>query len=142
MEAVAPLDSAVHVRGIPQPVQLEDRILVQCLNEELRGGRAGELPPLGAFRTVIGCFRKQGIDIDGVDNSPDMLVLCLEKAAEAGVTVNLEEQFAAEAKRLREKAETLPPGIVREDLLRRARQAETGSHMTEWLSSRGLQSPR
>jgi len=57
-------------------------------------------------------------------------------------TVNLEEQFAAEAKRLREKAETLPPGIVREDLLRRARQAETGSHMTEWLSSRGLQSPR
>ena len=48
-------------------------------------------------------YRKQGIDIDGVDNSPDMLVLCLEKAAEAGVTVNLEERrvpaFHADAPR-------------------------------------------
>ena len=57
-------------------------------------------------------------------------------------TVNLEEQFAAEAKRLREKAETLPPGIVREDLLRKARQAETGSHVGDWVSSPGLQPPR
>jgi hypothetical protein len=57
-------------------------------------------------------------------------------------TLNLEEQFAAEAKRLREKAETLPPGIVREDLLRKARQAETGSHVGDWVSSPGLQPPR
>ena len=27
-------------------------------------------------------FAKQGIDIDGVDNSPEMLLLCVEKAAE------------------------------------------------------------
>jgi hypothetical protein len=40
---------------------------------------------------------------------------------------------------LREQAEGLPPGIVRDDLIRKARQAETASRMNEWLSSPGLQ---
>jgi hypothetical protein len=35
----------------------------------------------------------------------------------------------------------LPPGAVRDELIRRARQAETGSHLTEWLTSPGLQPP-
>ncbi|HEV2157119.1 hypothetical protein [Bradyrhizobium sp.] len=56
-------------------------------------------------------------------------------------TVPLEERLAEEAKRLREKARSLPPGPQREDALRRARQAETGSHMSEWLRSPGLQPP-
>jgi hypothetical protein len=56
--------------------------------------------------------------------------------------VSLEERLAEEAKRLREEAKLLPPGAVRETLLRRARQAETGSHMSEWLSSPGLQAPK
>ena len=55
---------------------------------------------------------------------------------------SLEERLADEAKRLREEARLLPPGSLRETLLRRARQAETGSHMSEWLRSPGLQSPR
>lgn len=45
----------------------------------------------GTGRLLID-YRQQGIDIDGVDNSPEMLLLCLEKAIEAGVSVNLEEQ--------------------------------------------------
>jgi hypothetical protein len=53
----------------------------------------------------------------------------------------LEERLAQEAKRLREEAKCLPPGAARDDLLRRARQAETGSHMSEWLRSPGLQPP-
>jgi hypothetical protein len=57
-------------------------------------------------------------------------------------TQSLEERLAEEAKRLREEAKLLPPGAVREALLRKARQAETGSHMSEWLSSRGLQPPK
>ncbi|WP_247319751.1 hypothetical protein [Bradyrhizobium sp. 21] len=57
-------------------------------------------------------------------------------------TVPLEERLADEAKRLREKAKSLPPGPAREDLIRRARQAETGSHMSEWLRSPGLQPPK
>jgi len=47
----------------------------------------------------------------------------------------LEACLADEAKRLREEAESLPPGIAREQPLRKARQAETGSHMSEWLTS-------
>jgi hypothetical protein len=54
----------------------------------------------------------------------------------------LEEGLAAEAKRLRKEAEKLKPGSEREALLRLARQAETGSHMSQWLSSPGLQPPR
>ncbi|WP_354124537.1 hypothetical protein AB7Z32_15360 [Bradyrhizobium sp. 482_C4_N1_1] len=57
-------------------------------------------------------------------------------------TVSLEERLAEEAKRLREQAKTLPHGAQREDRLRKARQAETGSHMSEWLRSPGLQPPK
>lgn len=56
--------------------------------------------------------------------------------------LSLEERLAAEAIRLREEAENAPPGIEREALLRKARQAETGSHMSEWLDSPGLQAPK
>ena len=54
---------------------------------------------------------------------------------------SLEARLAEEAKRLREKAKLLPPGAAREGLIRKARQAETGSHMTEWLTSPGLRPP-
>ena len=50
-----------------------------------------------------------------------------------------ETRLAEEAKRLREEAKLLPPGAQRDDLIRRARQAETGPHITEWLTSPGLQ---
>jgi len=54
----------------------------------------------------------------------------------------LQERLAAEAQRLRDEAKKLKPGAEREALLRLARQAETGSRMSEWLSSPGLQPPR
>jgi hypothetical protein len=47
--------------------------------------------------------------------------------------------FAREA---RERAEKLPPGAERDDLLRTARQADTTSHLDEWLNSPGLQPPK
>lgn len=56
-------------------------------------------------------------------------------------TVSLEERLAQEAARLREQARQLPAGAEREILLRKARQAETGCHMTEWLRSPGLKPP-
>jgi hypothetical protein len=56
-------------------------------------------------------------------------------------TQSLEERLAQQAKRLKEEAKSLPAGAAREALLRKAVQAETGSHMSEWLSSRGLRSP-
>ena len=53
----------------------------------------------------------------------------------------LEERLAEEAKRLREEAKLLKPSAARDALMRRARQAETGAHMSEWLRSPGLRPP-
>jgi hypothetical protein len=39
------------------------------------------------------------------------------------------------------QAEALPAGAEREDLLRRARQADTASHIDDWANSAGLQAP-
>jgi short-subunit dehydrogenase len=54
---------------------------------------------------------------------------------------SLEERLAEEANRLRAEAKLLLPGAVRDEMMRKARQAETGSHMTEWLTSPGLRPP-
>lgn len=56
-------------------------------------------------------------------------------------TSSLEVRLVEEARRLREEAELLPHGPVRDEALRKARQAETGSHISEWLDSRGLKPP-
>ena len=55
---------------------------------------------------------------------------------------SLEQRLADEAQRLRKEAKGTPPGVERDRLLRRARQAETGSHMSEWLRSPGLRPPQ
>lgn len=55
---------------------------------------------------------------------------------------SLEQRLAEEAKRLREEAKLLRPGVARDEVIRRARQAETGSHISEWLRSPGLQQPK
>lgn len=44
-------------------------------------------------------------------------------------TKSLEECLADEAKILREQAQLLPPGAVREAVMKRARQAETESRL-------------
>ena len=57
--------------------------------------------------------------------------------------MSFKERLAAEAQRFREAAEKEQPGtMARELLLRRARQAETASHINEWLASPGLESPK
>jgi hypothetical protein len=57
-------------------------------------------------------------------------------------TETLEQRLTEEAKRLREEAKLLPPGAVREAVLRRARQAETAARIDSWLSPPGLQTPK
>ena len=51
------------------------------------------------------------------------------------------ERLVSEAKRLREEARLLPPGITREIALRRARHAETAAGFSTWLRSPGLEAP-
>jgi hypothetical protein len=54
-----------------------------------------------------------------------------------------EERLAQEAIKFKEAADKQPSGsMARELLLRRARQAETASHINQWLSSPGLQPPK
>jgi hypothetical protein len=56
-------------------------------------------------------------------------------------TQSLEARLAEEAKHLREEAKLLPPSAKRDEMIRKARQAEIGSHLTEWLTSPGLRPP-
>jgi hypothetical protein len=51
------------------------------------------------------------------------------------------DRLANEAERLREEAETKPPGPERDALLRKARQADIAAHIDQWVSSPGLKSP-
>lgn len=57
-------------------------------------------------------------------------------------TLSLEQRLADKARRWREEAKLLRPGAMRDALIRKARQAETGSHMSEWLSSPRFQPPK
>ena len=55
---------------------------------------------------------------------------------------SFEDRLAHEAQRLREQAKKLQPGLRRDDLLGKARQAETAAHISEWLTSPGLAAPK
>lgn len=54
----------------------------------------------------------------------------------------LDKRLSEEVERLRKEARGTPPGVAREQILRRARQAETAAKMSEWLSSPGLRPPQ
>lgn len=55
---------------------------------------------------------------------------------------SLEARIAERIDEIRAKAEAFPPGSKeRERMERRARQAETGTHINEWLASPGLRPP-
>jgi hypothetical protein len=53
----------------------------------------------------------------------------------------LGERLIEEAKRARAEACQLPPGAEREDLLKKARQADTAAHINDWMNSSGLRPP-
>jgi hypothetical protein len=55
---------------------------------------------------------------------------------------SFEDRLANEAHRLKEQAKEAPYGPQREMLLRKARQAETAAHISEWLASPGLAAPK
>jgi hypothetical protein len=55
--------------------------------------------------------------------------------------VSLQDRQMSEAMRLRDEANKLPPGPLRDARIRKARQAVTASRVYEWLSSPCLQAP-
>jgi hypothetical protein len=57
-------------------------------------------------------------------------------------TVSLQERLTAFATEARDKAGVLPPGPERDNMLKKARQADTATHLTNWADSPGLQPPK
>ena len=57
-------------------------------------------------------------------------------------SLSFKDRLTLFAKKVREKASQMPSGPEREDLLRKARLAETVSHLDEWANSPGLQAPK
>ena len=55
-------------------------------------------------------------------------------------TKALKDRLVLFAKDLREQASPVPAGLERDDMLRRARRADTAAHLDDWASSPGLQS--
>ncbi len=53
-----------------------------------------------------------------------------------------QERLAEQKARLEKKASQLNPGPERDDLLKKAKQIDTATHINEWLNSPGLQAPR
>jgi hypothetical protein len=56
-------------------------------------------------------------------------------------TQSLKDRLASFARDATKKASELPPGPAHDDLLRKVRQAETASHIDQWVNSPGLQPP-
>jgi hypothetical protein len=54
----------------------------------------------------------------------------------------LRDRRMLEAMRLKDEVNELPPGLLRDASIRKARQAVTASHLNAWLSSPGLQAPQ
>jgi len=57
-------------------------------------------------------------------------------------TSPLETRLCEEAAHLRKQAQGTHPGVERERLLQKARQAEVAAQMSDWLQSPGLQPPK
>jgi hypothetical protein len=55
---------------------------------------------------------------------------------------SLKDRLIQEAESLRKQAQEMPPGAPRDELLRKARQAETAARVDDWLASPGLQPPQ
>jgi hypothetical protein len=54
---------------------------------------------------------------------------------------SLKDRLASFAMDARKRADELPPGPVKDDLLRKVRQADTAMHLDEWVNPPGLQPP-
>jgi hypothetical protein len=57
-------------------------------------------------------------------------------------SISLKDRLASFAKDMREKASRLAPSREKDDLLRKARLAETESHLDDWVNSWGLRPPK
>ena len=57
-------------------------------------------------------------------------------------TPTFEDQIAADKTRLEAQVARLPDGRKKDELVKKIRQLETASHISDWLSSPGLRPPK
>jgi hypothetical protein len=57
-------------------------------------------------------------------------------------TLSLQERLTAFAEDARNKASVLSAGMERDELLKKARVADTASQINDWSNSSGLQAPK
>ncbi|MCC8961496.1 hypothetical protein H8A95_03970 [Bradyrhizobium sp. Pear76] len=57
-------------------------------------------------------------------------------------TETLQQRLAEFAAENLKRASNMPAGVERDNLIKRARQANAAAHIDEWISSPGLQSPK
>jgi len=57
-------------------------------------------------------------------------------------SVSLQDRLRVFADDIRTRAAELSPGVLKDDMLRKARQADTACHLEEWVNSSGLQAPK
>ena len=56
-------------------------------------------------------------------------------------TAREEQRLAKDTERLRQQAKSMKPGVARDNVLRRIRQNETASNLSQWVGSPGLRAP-
>jgi hypothetical protein len=57
-------------------------------------------------------------------------------------TDSLQDRLTAFANKTREEASKMRPGAERDEMIRKARRADTASYLDAWVSSPGLQPPK
>jgi hypothetical protein len=57
-------------------------------------------------------------------------------------SVSLPDRLAAFAEEVRAKAERMPPGPERDEMLRKVSQADVAAHLSGWANSPGLRPPK
>ncbi|MBU6456801.1 MAG: hypothetical protein KGQ48_04585 [Bradyrhizobium sp.] len=66
----------------------------------------------------------------------------MQKRRRFNQTMTLKERLTAFAEEAREQAKLLRAGNERDELLRKARQADMAAHIDEWTNSPELQRPK
>jgi hypothetical protein len=56
-------------------------------------------------------------------------------------TISFKFRLAEWADKIREQAARLAPGIERDEMLKKASQADAATHLDDWANSPGLQPP-
>jgi ClpP class serine protease len=65
----------------------------------------------------------------------------MQKRRRISQTISFKDRLISFAEQAREKAKSLG-GLEREELLKKARQADTAAHIDAWANSPGLQPPK